>query len=714
MFTLQLFIKDITKKEKEENIPAGFVRVDLFKDESVTITQTIQNVRDIGSVFTDFTRTFNIPASPSTNKLFKHYYNSDIVQSGNNLLSGFDARNRREARIELNHTPFKKGQIRLDGVLLKEGKPNSYKITFFGDTIKLATLMGDQTLGALNLSSFNTEYTATTVKNKLQSAIGDLITPLITHTRRLVFNSNDNDNTTPIYSGIIDNIAEQSTVRVDANRGLSLKQLKFALRVHKIVEAIQTKYNLTFSDDFFNTTNTPYYNLYMWLHRKSGDVGTDSQIAEPFTQQITTFQTGPFLIPGGNYDSLIVSDGSTLTVSGDDNSNFKIDVTPNDNSINYTIEVLIDGESRYTTSGTGALTLEMRGGTNPNFVIPGNYTFLITTRSTQTLSVSGTITMSVDPQQLPIQQYTLTFSNIAIAQTQAFLIQKEIPKIKCIDFLSGLFKMFNLTAFVQDDGIIKIQTLDSFYASGVTRNITEFVDIKQTEVNIALPFKEIDFRFLGRQSFLADTHEKIFNLEWGTETFNQEDVLLDGTVYKVELPFEHQKFQRLFDLNDQTGATVSSVQIGWSADLDQSAYIGRPLLFYPIRITGGSSIQLKDFADVDASSITNYIIPSNVTTLLSTGQSIHFGTENHEYIVPDEETVEKNLFSEYYSNYISDVFDSKNRLSRLTAYLPAKILLNLSLADRLEINQKSYKINSISTDMENGKSELELINNFDA
>ena len=74
----------------------------------------------------------------------------------------------------------------------------------------------------------------------------------------------------------------------------------------------------------------------------------------------------------------------------------------------------------------------------------------------------------------------------------------------------------------------------------------------------------------------------------------------------------------------------------------------------------------------------------------------------------------KNLFSEYYRNYISDVFDSKNRLSRFTAYLPAKILLNLSLADRLEINQKSYKINSISTDMENGKSELELINNFDA
>ena len=167
-------------------------------------------------------------------------------------------------------------------------------------------------------------------------------------------------------------------------------------------------------------------------------------------------------------------------------------------------------------------------------------------------------------------------------------------------------------------------------------------------------------------------------------------------------------------MNDQTGNTVSSVQFGWSVNLDQSPFVGRPLLFYPIRVSGGSSIQLKDFSGVSAGTTTNYIIPSNVTTLLSSGQSIHFGTESHEYIIPNEETVTKNLFSQYYRNYISDVFDSKNRLTRLTAYLPAKILLNLSLADRLEINQKSYKINSISTDMDNGKSELELLNDFNA
>ena len=38
-------------------------RVDQFKDESVSFTQTIQNVKDIKKIFTEFTKTFALPAS---------------------------------------------------------------------------------------------------------------------------------------------------------------------------------------------------------------------------------------------------------------------------------------------------------------------------------------------------------------------------------------------------------------------------------------------------------------------------------------------------------------------------------------------------------------------------------------------------------------------------------------------------------------------------
>ena len=87
-------------------------RVDLFKDESVSLTQTLQNVKDIGKIFTEFTKTFAVPASSVNNKIFKHYYNFDIN-------GGYDARSKQPATLELNDLPFKQGAIKLNGVKLK-------------------------------------------------------------------------------------------------------------------------------------------------------------------------------------------------------------------------------------------------------------------------------------------------------------------------------------------------------------------------------------------------------------------------------------------------------------------------------------------------------------------------------------------------------------------------------------------------------------------
>ena len=70
----------------------GNDRVDLFKDETVSLTQTIKNVKDLKKVFTEFTQTFSVQASRVNNKIFKHYYNFDI--SG-----GFDARKKAEAIV---------------------------------------------------------------------------------------------------------------------------------------------------------------------------------------------------------------------------------------------------------------------------------------------------------------------------------------------------------------------------------------------------------------------------------------------------------------------------------------------------------------------------------------------------------------------------------------------------------------------------------------
>ena len=50
----------------------NYQNLDLFEDEQITLTQTIQDIRDIEKVFTDFSKTFNLPASSVNNRLFKH------------------------------------------------------------------------------------------------------------------------------------------------------------------------------------------------------------------------------------------------------------------------------------------------------------------------------------------------------------------------------------------------------------------------------------------------------------------------------------------------------------------------------------------------------------------------------------------------------------------------------------------------------------------
>jgi len=56
----------------------NFERVDFFNFEEIELTSSIQDVRDISKVFTDFSQEFSLPASKTNNKIFKHYYNVSI------------------------------------------------------------------------------------------------------------------------------------------------------------------------------------------------------------------------------------------------------------------------------------------------------------------------------------------------------------------------------------------------------------------------------------------------------------------------------------------------------------------------------------------------------------------------------------------------------------------------------------------------------------
>jgi len=577
-------------------------RVDLFKDENVSFTQTLQNVKDIGKIFTEFTKTFAVPASSVNNKIFKHFYNFD-VSSGDTTFA-YDARNKQPATLELNDLPFKEGAIKLNGVKLKNNVAHTYNITFFGNTVNLKDILAKSQLSSLSgLAQHNQIYSYSDVVSAMQAtqSSGDIIVPLITHTNRLIYNSGSNVVFPPDPDLKIRNLYPHTS---STHNGVEWNQFKYAIKVQAIIDAIQAEVfvggqTLTFSGDFFNNaTNDDFNNLYLWLHRKKGSVDAPSQVLQNFTQ-VTELGT-TVCVPSSNCQPSTsnVSNGIlALTAQSPYSISFlNLNVTPPNNTDAYIIRVIRDGSQIVSeVTGTGAKQL---------IVVPFNdstYTVQIAS-STNMLFAIGNIQWTVSWTTGTIGGFgtngQMIYSNASAFQTTAFIdfnINEQMPKMAIIDFLTGLFKLFNLTAYVDNLGVIVVRTLDSYYAAGSAEpiNIDRYLDTTTSTVNVALPFKNIDFQYKGLGTLLAKQFEQINNLGWGTLSYSLDGNIYDAPTkkYKIELPFEHMQYERLYDVQ---GGASTTAQYGFFVDDNLEPYFGMPLLFYPIRQINETAIRIID------------------------------------------------------------------------------------------------------------------------
>jgi hypothetical protein len=680
-------------------------RVDMFDDESVSITQTIKNVKDIEKVFTSFTKQFTLPASKTNNKVFKHYYNFNIV-------GGLDARKKVNANIELNHIPFRKGKLKLDGVEMKNNIPYAYKVIFYGDNVNLKDLIGDDKLSDLDFGNdfdgikydASTIETYLTVKNPATST-EDLIVPLITHSQIPFYDSGST-------------VAGSSNMYYSAGtvQGVRFNELKYAIRLNRIIEAIEDTYSISFSDDFFkDTANTRFFNLFMWLHRKKGFVETESGEAENFVNNFTSSSSDPyFQMTSG----ALIATLDPARIAGGFPNGMSVTVAPV-TSDPYRIKIVRNDASTIYQSGNLTGTQTITEGTNFTYDYGTYKVYLLTEIATITItSVQWNITYDgITSLTFP------TSGSFNIASDIPFVISQQIPKLGVIEFLTALFKMFNLVAEVEEDGTVYVNTLDTYYAtiaSGGKRSqdapydISEFVDTSSGNVNSALPFSEINYLYKDTGTVLAKKYDQIVNKGWGAVSYVDDQVPTDrftGGIYKVEIPFHHAQFERLTDLD--TGSQTEIV-IGKFVDDNLDPYFGSPLVFYAVRhnIPAGYAFVTAVNASNVPTAVSNETfanVPLNTLALseATSDKSLHFTEELGEY---DNVVFEGSLFEDYHKTYIQNVFKLNNRITKVTAYLPLRILINYTLADRFQVGTSIYKINSIQTNLLTGKSEIELLN----
>lgn len=649
-----------------------YEKIDLFKDEFINISSSIQNIQDLSKVYTDFSQSFTVPSTPNNDRIFEYFYQNDVDNT-------IDHNLRRYAYIEVGKTPFRSGKIQLEGSNLKSNKAEHYTITFYGDLVSLKDLFSNKKLSDLDYSAISNPYTGAGVKARLTDTVTDYDVryPMIT------------SNKVWTYGDASSTDLSTTTGRVNWN------ELFPAIKVSKIFEAIQTDFGLTFNSNFLNSEL--FTKLFLWCKN------TDNQDAK---------MNGYDMLIDSNTDFVNSVTGLNEDIYQSSDNSYKLASSPS-NKAKTSVRILIDKPITIGSyilyidsyiNGVRVSTTKIDSNYDNSAIVweaPfGNYNYNIKfkVRSEQNINIQYTI----DVSRFSSDGSIFLGGNLSIKNTDLLLanssnsIYLNVPNITIADFFSGILKQFNLTCYATAYNTFQIEPIDDWYSKGAVIDVTKFVNVEEINVDRLPLYKNISFNYEKSESFINRQFGDYAGREWGDTSLNYD---YDGGDYAVKLPFENLQFQKY---------STTPMQVGFSLTKspDYKSYIPKPILLY---YNGAMSTAIRFYDGTTETTENNIALFGNDLSYNNQIYSLNFAPEDSSwYNTP----IQNSLFANYYFGYLSNLFNSKNRLTKLTAYFPISLITSLKLNDRLIIKDKRYLINTINSEITSGKVQLELINDF--
>lgn len=644
-------------------------RLDLFPDEKISVTSSIQNINDISKVFTDYSQSFTIPASDNNNSIFSHWYENAID-------NGFDQRIRYDGFIKIDTQTFRVGKWQLEGASVKQNRVENYKITFYGNLKSLTDKFGEDMLSDVReLNEFSVVYSPSNVYNNITSLTAQNVRyPLISSKR--------------VWGE--ESVAAESPINLSGS--IAFDELFPAVRVSKIFEAIENKYNLSFTSDFFQQER--WKRLFVWFKKNEAEKfvmkSAPNRITFPTSQSDTNFETSASL------DNLKVNSFTnnglfTLTINVATTQNLTLSV--------YKNGVFLQNIQRRGTSLTYIISSQTGLGTY-HFEVTNDYS---ATSVSYTYTYQATQFIVSNPRQ-PTDGTQITFSNSGSGTFDNKIdLCDTAPDIKVSDFFSGILKAFNLTCYSTDGINFSLEQLENYYYLGTIRDYSQYC-ITDIDFEKVKPYKKIDFKYQKSEAVLNRTFFDQNKREYGDLMYSFDN---DGSDYTVQLPFENLLFNRF----NAIGNALVYPLVAYAIKPDLKAYKPKPVLLYemgnvafdiPWYINGTATSNAWMFTQDDDDTAGRFDIVANVNTL-------NWGVEISSFY---DEPIYKTLFSNYYLNFLNNLYAKKSRLVKVKMRLPYTELLKLKLNDRIIIRNKRYVINQYTTDLTTFESDFELIQDF--
>lgn len=698
------------------------VLVDLYENENISLNWSFNDIKDLAPRG-NYSRTFRIPFTPTNASIF------GFIQENTFQFSGFNPKRKINASITVDTIPIIEGYVQFKAAYTSNGEVSDLEIVFFGNTVDFFKTIGDADFKNYIASELQIDYPIDVTFNTIDvvAAYDDIQFGLTDRGNNWIGNSYSTDGRS-IYINPFDDV---------------FAALDKVIKVHELTPFVRARYIFdkifALSGFEFNeadsTTLTEQLDK-MWI---------------PFTSesaQMTMIggngDTAVFRVDSGidnvgfdgtDFTPVTLADGTTIysytvpamTIVNDPGGNISganLYTVPFNG--NYIINAVIQ-VNQYAPAIGGATLSFLR--TNPNgdkFVTPvtlanfwniagsGNESLAVslgeTTTSEVLLEAGTTIELVLwgDVNITAIPANALRFKDVSTFGTAPFDQNSNIecssasktygndidwsinaPVMKCSEFISSIFKMFNLVVIADDVNpkLLTFMPIQEYLSQGNSKDWSNKLDIsKDITLTSTSDYQALKNLWTYKQS--NDYLNNIYNSQ-GERVYGRLE-LIDAendfatNDYKVETFF----FPTPCALINNTSFAIPKFIN------DAGGYVNPGA-----RILYKTSDQIKiDMWDNDNTEFTSRFFPlfnhytSNQPTLAD--EDLNFGQEVPlQYI---SSTPYKTLYQRYWNDYISDIYAPDARIIEAFFALEFADIYQFKFNDKIYIKDSYYRILEIN------------------
>ncbi|MBP92658.1 MAG: hypothetical protein CMC55_00910 [Flavobacteriaceae bacterium] len=696
--------------------------LDLYEDESIPLTLSVDDFKDVATKTQSYSKAFNLPATKKNNKVFGSLY--EVTKQAGTGTFRFNPYARTSMVLKENGFIVFEGFLRLIDIIDKDGEI-SYNVNLYSETVAFMDVLKDKLFYELPLCELDHTYDLDSIQ---ASQTGVL--PLTNQLQAGSFAGAAGATTTDVLKyPLVDwtgSMRREATTReidlgaTDGNPSMSRLEDGFRpfIKLKYLVDNIFADAGFTYDSDFFDST---YFNkLFMdfnWGEERDGSAPNRNDFTRRMTDSVntsinTSWTNIPVSLPlttspGGGSTALwdnggykLVSDVNNLVVTG----KYRIQVENTATINQWSCEMRI---CKFNSNGSVLEEFDREKksvGAGGGAAISGSYETVLNNgdwiqMEARDFNASATIYVS----DTTYSYLTCYYNNNAVGVCP--LLQAARGELAQWDFFKGLTTMFNLIT-LQDPvnpSNLLIEPYDDVFAVNPdikTIDWTKKVDISDIKLKPLDLERRVIFQFEEDEEdypfmqYKAATAGYLYGS--GIVDIDGFDVF-QGDKEVIASPFAATVVKNLFDdIFDFYapviyGSNEEATEFGSIKNLPRILYdTGMHTTQYSFYIPAQNGGALSNETSYSLFSHTD-VVPS-----ASTDVDLSFSVVPYQLMIPQSVAPLPNLFTNYYFNYFAELYNTDVKSMNIKVLLTPEDIANFNFYDKILIKNREYRVDKLN------------------